>query len=97
MIDAFLARPKVVAGQFLRAAVAWWFAELAAMVPAAFARLWGAPGQVAATLDLTGDRVFLVLQERGRATPLSVALAMRLPRRAAASALCCAGANHLNP
>jgi general secretion pathway protein L len=74
MIDAFLARPKVVAGQFLRAAVAWWCAELAAMVPPAVARLWGGPGQVAATLDLTGDRVFLVMQERGRPTPLSVAL-----------------------
>jgi general secretion pathway protein L len=74
MIDAFLARPKVVAGQFLRAAVAWWLAELAGMVPAAFARMWGGPGQVAATLDLTGDMVFLVLQERGRAAPLSVAL-----------------------
>ncbi len=74
MIDAFLARPKVVAGRFLRAAVAWWLAELAAMVPAAFARLWGGRGQVAATLDLTGDRVCLVLQERGRAAPLSLDL-----------------------
>jgi general secretion pathway protein L len=78
MTEALLSRPTVAAGQFLRRAVGWWLTELAEMAPRPLARplgrLLGRPPPDNAMLDLTAGQAFLLLQERGRAAPLSVAL-----------------------
>jgi general secretion pathway protein L len=74
MMDALPARPAVAVSHFLRRAVAWWLTELADMAPRALGRLYGRSRHDAAVLDLTGEQAFLLLRERDRAAPLSVAL-----------------------
>jgi general secretion pathway protein L len=70
MMDALPARPTAATGHLLRSALAWWLTELADMVPAAFRRA----GHDSAILDLTADQAFLVVQQRGRAAPISITL-----------------------
>ncbi len=78
MTEALLSRPTVAASQFLRRAVAWWLGELADMAPRSLSRplgrVLGRSAADAAVLDLSGARAFLLLQQGGRAAPLSIDL-----------------------
>jgi general secretion pathway protein L len=72
MPDALMSHTTVAAGQLLRRAVAWWLHELADLAPQSMRRRFGRAAEDRAILDFTGGRVFLLLRQPGRPTPVAV-------------------------